>query len=203
MIVVAGAVEEAFKVSQGQASTAFRGAEFVDIPVPQGRGGLGGGGLQSFSQEQGQQRFMEQITLIFQFLTVVLEGEVFKASSQDRVQLLLHLTLVLRKKLGVGFFALFSGGKKVPGWVRTRGQNWVREAVEEAEAEVVVEEGAETRIAAGFRPLRVCTQFLEHQLGRPVWVCAYGDRCTFAHSWAELHPEASAHEQQLASHFPD
>ena len=32
--------------------------------------------------------------------------------------------------------------------------------------------------------------------------CAYGDRCTFAHSWAELHPEASAHEQQLASHLP-
>ena len=59
-----------------------------------------------------QSRFMEQITLIFQFLTVVLEGEVFKASSQDRVQLLLHLTLVLRKKLGMGFFALFPGGKK-------------------------------------------------------------------------------------------
>ena len=33
--------------------------------------------------------------------------------------------------------------------------------------------------------------------------CAHGDRCTFAHSWAELHPAASAHEQQLASHFPD
>ena len=73
----------------------------------------------------------------------------------------------------------------------------------ESEAAVVVEEGAETRFTAGFRPLRVCTQFLEHQLGRPVWGCAYGDRCTFAHSWAELHPEASAHEQQLASHFPD
>ena len=27
--------------------------QIVDIPVPQGRGGLGGGGLQSFSQEQG------------------------------------------------------------------------------------------------------------------------------------------------------
>ena len=77
------------------------------------------------------------------------------------------------------------------------------ESEAEAEAEVVVEEGAVTRFAAGFRPLRVCTKFLERQLGRPVWECAYGDRCTFAHSWAELHPEASAHEQQLASHFPD
>ena len=77
------------------------------------------------------------------------------------------------------------------------------EAEAEAEAEVVVEEGVATRFAAGFRPSRFCTRFLEHQLGRPVWVCAYGDRCTFAHSWAELHPEALAHEQQLASCFPD
>ena len=74
---------------------------------------------------------------------------------------------------------------------------------ESSEAEVVVEEDAVTRFAAGFRPLRVCTRFLEHQLGRPVWGGAYGVRCTFAHSWAELHPEASAHEQQLASYFPD
>ena len=57
---------------------------------------------------------------------------------------------------------------------------------------MVVEEDASTRFAAGFRPLRVCTRFLEHQLGRPVWEGAYGDRCTFAHSWAEHHPEASA-----------
>ena len=72
----------------------------------------------------------------------------------------------------------------------------------ESEADAEVEEDAATRFAAGFRPLRVCTRFLEHQLERPVWVCAYGDRCTFAHSWAELHPEASAHEHQLASYFP-
>ena len=37
--------------SQGQASTAFRGAEFVDIPVPPGR--VGGGGLQGFLPGQG------------------------------------------------------------------------------------------------------------------------------------------------------
>ena len=41
----------------GQGTTAFRGAEFVDIPVPQGCGGLGGGGLQSFSQGQGSTAF--------------------------------------------------------------------------------------------------------------------------------------------------
>ena len=53
------------------------------------------------------------------------------------------------------------------------------ESEEESEAEVVVEEGAVTRFADGFRPVRVCTRFLEHQLGRPVRGCAYGDRCTF------------------------
>ena len=41
----------------------------------------------------------------------------------------------------------------------------------EAEAEAEVEEDAVTRFAAGFRPMRVCTRFLEHQLGRPVWGC--------------------------------
>ena len=63
------------------------------------------------------------------------------------------------------------------------------------------EDGAVTRL--GFRPWRVCVRFLEFQQGRPVRGCAYGDRCTFAHSWAELHPEASAREQELASYFPD
>ena len=43
--------------SRGQGATAFRGADFVDFPVPQGRGGLGGGGLQSLSQEQGSTAF--------------------------------------------------------------------------------------------------------------------------------------------------
>ena len=41
-------------------------------------------------------------------------------------------------------------------------------------------------------------------MGRPVrGVCACGDRCTFAHSQAELHLEASAREHELASFFPD
>ena len=48
------------------------------------------------------------------------------------------------------------------------------ESESEAEAEAEVEEGAVTRFAAGFRPLRVCMRFLEHQLGRPVWeVCLW------------------------------
>ena len=66
------------------------------------------------------------------------------------------------------------------------------ESEAESESEAEVEEGAATRFAAGFRPLRVCTRFLEHPMVRPVWGCAYGDRCTFAHSRAELHPEASS-----------
>ena len=55
--------------------------------------------------------------------------------------------------------------------------------------------------AGGFRPERVCMRFLELLMGRPVRGCAHGDRCTFEHSWAELHAEASAHE--LASYLLD
>ena len=75
------------------------------------------------------------------------------------------------------------------------------ESEAESESEAGAEDGAVTRL--GFRPWRVCVRFLEFQQGRPVRGCAYGDRCTFAHSWAELHPEASAHERYLASLFPD
>ena len=46
------------------------------------------------------------------------------------------------------------------------------EAVAVAVAEVEVEDAA-TRFAAGFRPLRVCMQFLKHQFGCPVWVCLW------------------------------
>ena len=79
-------------------------------------------------------------------------------------------------------------------------------ALEEDELESgseVEEDAAATRFGAGFRPLQVCTRFLELHLGRPVGVCACGGGCTFAHSWAELHPEASAHEHDLASYLPD
>ena len=54
-----------------------------DIPVPRGRGGLvGRRGLQGFSLNRIQQRFLEQITLTFQFRVV----EVFKVLVMDRVQ---------------------------------------------------------------------------------------------------------------------
>ena len=50
---------------------------------------------------------------------------------------------------------------------------------------------------ANFRPGRVCTRFIGRQWsGR-----GCGDGCTFAHSWAELHPEVSPHERELASYF--
>ena len=61
----------------GQDSTAFGGAEHVDIPVPRGRGGwVGRGGLLGFSQEHKCEKPHPQ--------------------------------------------------KKVCGWVRTRGLDWVR-----------------------------------------------------------------------------
>ena len=126
------------------------------------------------------------------------------------------------KWLGDGDFRTFSLGKKSattrcessPG-LGAHPSSWTSEAYAEpmafdedeseakSEAEAEVEDGAVTRFAAGFRPLRVCTRFLEHQQGRPVRGCAYGDSCTFAHSWAELHPEASAWERYLASLFPE
>ena len=72
----------------------------------------------------------------------------------------------------------------------------------ESESELEPEEDIVTRFADGFRPERVCTRFLELHMGRPMRGCAYGDRCTFARSWAaELHPEASAHEHELASYL--
>ena len=121
-----GAVEEAFKVSLVD-RVQQRFVEQNSSTVPQGRGGLGGEGLQSFSQEQGSTAFYGADHADFPVphgrvggggLQGFLPGQGSAASSS--------LTLVLRKKLGMGFFALFPGGKKVRGWVRTRGQNWVR-----------------------------------------------------------------------------
>ena len=43
------------------------------------------------------------------------------------------------------------------------------------------------RFSEGFRPQRVCRRFIERQWGGRG--CFHGDGCTFAHSWAELHPE--------------
>ena len=55
------------------------------------------------------------------------------------------------------------------------------------------------RVASDFRPRRVCKRFLESRWGGRE--CACGQGCTFAHSRAELHPEASAHEHDLAAYF--
>ena len=60
-------------------------------------------------------------------------------------------------------------------------------------------QGSTAPRGADFRARRVCKRHLEFQLGGQG--CACGDRCTFAHSWAELLREASAHEYELASYF--
>ena len=96
--------------SQGQGATACRGAatfQFLKV--------VEGWAVEVFQvspRNRAQQRFMEQISLTFQFLTVVLEGEVFKVLVQDRVQQPLHLALVLQMKLGKGVFALSPWAKK-------------------------------------------------------------------------------------------
>ena len=160
--------------------------QIIDIPVPQGRGGRGGhGGLQGVSQKQGSTAFSgaDQITLTFQSLMVV----VFNFSSQDRFQqlspLLRTCVLVPRMSRFKGF-SHFSPFEKSAGlgphsgselgadfnpWTPAAYAESMVGAYDESEAEsgaeVVVEEGAATRFAAGFRPLRVCMQFLKHQLG--------------------------------------
>ena len=73
------------------------------------------------------------------------------------------------------------------GWVRTRGSElgadsnpWTPaahagsmvleedELESESESESEPEEDVQTRFADGFRPMRVCTRFLELHMGRPV-----------------------------------
>ena len=65
------------------------------------------------AQDRIQQCFMEQKTLTFQFLKVVVEEEVFSVYAQIRIQLLHPRTrVVLRMRFSHGFFALFPRGKK-------------------------------------------------------------------------------------------
>ena len=168
----------------GQGSTASSGADRVDIPVPRS------GGLQGSRPGQGSSsssRLLENTDAGIQW--------VFRTFPRGQ------------KSAGFGPHSGSELGADFTPWTPAAyAESMVfddDESEEESESEVEVEEGAVTRFAAGFRPLRVCMRFLEHQMGRPVWGCAYGDRCTFAHSWAELHPEDSAHERELASYFPD
>ena len=61
------------------------------------------------SQDRIQLPLTSSKPLTFQFRAV----EIFKALAQDRVQQVLHLTLVLQMKPGKGFFfRTFSRGKK-------------------------------------------------------------------------------------------
>ena len=129
---------------------------------------------------------------------------VFKISSQDRVQrlrpLLRTLVLVPWVSRFWGFFRTFPLIQKSGGlgprsgselgadfnpWTPAAyaGSMTLKDDESEPGSESGSEEEATTRFEAGFRPLRVCMRFLELHMGRPVRVCA--------------------HEQQLASYFPD
>ena len=174
-------------VSQGQGSTALCGADPVDIPVPRS------GGLQGFFPRLGS--------------TASSTSSHVRAGAADEPFQGVFRTFPDEKKCGLGPHSGSELGADFFPWTPAAYAESMAGADDENESESEVEaeaeEGAATRFAAGFRSWRVCTRFFEHQLGRPVWMCTYGDRCTFAHSWAELHPEASAREQQLASYFLD
>ena len=89
--------------SPGLGSTAYSGADLVDIPVP-GR--------------QIQQRLPNK-SLIFQFCMVPLPIFI-KILLRQQVLLVCWIWQIK------GFFALFPGGKKVPVWVRTLGRKCMR-----------------------------------------------------------------------------
>ena len=171
MIVVAGAVEEALQgFSRGQGTTAFRGAEFVDIPVP---------GSWWACCSRRHSRFLArtgfnivQWSRIFQHSSSSESWrgrEVFSVYAQTRIQLLHPRALMPWMRLLQGFFALFPTIKKSAGLGSALGgRNWVRTLIhglrrliaesmagadDEFEAERV-EEDAATRFAAGFRPMR-------------------------------------------------
>ena len=122
MIVVAGAAHCRGRAGQaglqgfsrGQGTTAFRGADFVDIPVPQGRGGhVVRGGLQGFSQGQGSTACSGAESSDIPVPQSRGGGEVFSNYAQTRIQLLHPRALMPWMRLLQVFF-------------RTRGRNWVR-----------------------------------------------------------------------------
>ena len=97
----------------GQGSTASIVEQNVDIPVPQVGGGRGG--PQGFLLGQDSTAFCGA------------DGDENPVPRRDRLQVLHPRTcLVLRMRLLL-FFSHFSPNKKkVWGWARTRGRNWVR-----------------------------------------------------------------------------
>ena len=118
---------------------------------------------------------MEQISLTFPFGVVeVFTGQFLLLHPRTR---LVPWTMLYRG------FRTFPQNQKVRRWVRTRGSElgadnnpWTPAACadsmaleeDELETESELEEDAVTRFADGFRPLRVCTRFLELHMGRPV-----------------------------------
>ena len=168
--------------------------QIVDIPALGRAGGGGRGGLQGLLPGQNSVASLVEQTVDIPVprsggLQGSRPGQGSAASSS-------HVGAA--DDAGLGVFRTFPQGKNSAGFGPHSGSElgadfnpWTPAATAEsmagagdefeAESEAEVEEGAVTRFAAGFRPLRVCMPFLEHQMGRPVWACAYGDRCTFAH----------------------
>ena len=119
MIVVAGVGGGSLQgFSQGQGTTAFSGAEFVDIPVPQGPWWTGRSRRPSrFLAKTGvQQRAVEQTMLTLQFLKVVAGREVFSVFAQTRIQLLHpHALFAVDEPFQGFFFSHFSPEEKSAG----------------------------------------------------------------------------------------
>ena len=114
IIVVAGAVEEDFKVSlrdRGQQhlveqnSSAF---QFLRVVV----GRLFEEAFKVSRKDRVQQRAVEQYFPTFQFLRVVAGEEVSSVYAQTRIQLLHLRALMPWMRLLQGFFALFPKSKK-------------------------------------------------------------------------------------------
>ena len=89
--------------------------QIVDIPVPGRAGGGGRGDLQGFAG-QGSTAFSGAVRVD---IPVPRSGGL-QDSRPGQGSTASSLALVSQMKLGKGCFALF------PGWVRTRGRNWVR-----------------------------------------------------------------------------
>ena len=192
-------MEEAFKVSlEVQGTTAFSEQnsstfQFLKVVVD-------GSFEEAFKvsrKDRVQQRAVEQITLTLQFLRVVAGLEVLKVSS--RALLVLHPRTRLVPWMGLlqGFFALLPKSKKSAGLGPHSGSElgadfnpWTPAAYADS---MVLEEdelGMETESGGGgsdslcswlsaFAGLHAVPRAPD---GTASVGCAYGDRCTFAHS---------------------
>ena len=178
--------------------------QIIDIPA-QGRGDRGGGGggreaggegggergSSRFTPRTVQQRVLWSRPLTFQLLMVVVDGGGhggLQSVSQGQGSTAFSGTdlVDIPAPHGRGLQGF------LPGQAATASSSHSPGAVDEAFTEVFRTLRPNSKKCevgwAGFRPLRVCMRFLELHMGRPVRRCAYGDWCTFAHSWAELQP---------------